>query len=75
MTVKANLTVDGRRCIWLRSEQGTAGPLRKNILIVDDINDTGATFNWIKEDWPSGCLPMDTRWGSSLGSAMFVLLH
>jgi hypoxanthine phosphoribosyltransferase len=23
----------------------------KNILIVDDINDTGATFNWIKNDW------------------------
>jgi len=23
----------------------------KNILIVDDINDSGATLNWIKEDW------------------------
>ena len=22
-----------------------------NILVIDDINDTGATFNWIKEDW------------------------
>ena len=22
-----------------------------NILIVDDINDTGATFKWIKDDW------------------------
>jgi|TARA_B100000123_G_scaffold103517_1_gene75944 xanthine phosphoribosyltransferase len=25
--------------------------LDKNILIVDDINDTGATFKWIWEDW------------------------
>ena len=35
---------------------------RKNILIVDDINDTGATFNWIKEDWRSGCLPNESSW-------------
>jgi len=33
-----------------------------NILIVDDINDSGATFNWIMEDWRSGCLPNDPRW-------------
>jgi hypoxanthine phosphoribosyltransferase len=38
---------------------------RKNILIVDDINDTGATFNWIKEDWQSSCLPNETgAWDS-----------
>ena len=35
---------------------------RKNILIVDDINDTGATFNWIKEDWQGGCLPDEETW-------------
>jgi xanthine phosphoribosyltransferase len=34
----------------------------KRILIVDDINDSGATLNWIKEDWPSGCLPDAPRW-------------
>jgi uncharacterized protein len=34
----------------------------KKILLVDDINDTGATFNWIKEDWPSGCLPSNPKW-------------
>ena len=33
-----------------------------NILIVDDINDSGRTLNWIKKDWPSGCLPKDERW-------------
>ena len=43
-------------------------PLRKNILIVDDINDTGATFNWIKEDWASGCMPMEhDRWNAAWG--------
>jgi len=35
---------------------------RKNILIVDDINDTGATFNWIKQDWQAGCLPNEESW-------------
>jgi len=35
---------------------------RKNILIVDDINDTGATFNWIKEDWRASCLPDEPTW-------------
>ena len=36
---------------------------RKRILVVDDINDTGATFNWIKQDWQAGCLPQeDNAW-------------
>ena len=38
----------------------------KNILIVDDINDTGATFNWIMKDWPASCLPGDSSWESSV---------
>jgi len=42
---------------------------RKNILIVDDINDTGATFNWIKQDWQSSCLPNETdAWNSIWGN-------
>ena len=39
-----------------------AGNNKKNILIVDDINDTGTTFNWIMRDWESGCLPDDSHW-------------
>jgi hypoxanthine phosphoribosyltransferase len=43
--------------------KGTCQPkMRKNILIVDDINDTGATFKWIREDWESGCLPGHNGW-------------
>jgi len=37
---------------------------RKKILIVDDINDTGATFNWIKQDWQSSCLPDEGSWNT-----------
>ena len=35
---------------------------RKNILIVDDINDTGATVNWIIDDWTNGCDPNNPLW-------------
>ncbi len=39
--------------------------LRKNILIVDNFTDTGTLFNWIKDDWTSGCFPNeDNAWNS-----------
>ena len=50
--------------------------LRKNILIVDDINDTGATFNWIKQDWLSTCCPnhegWDDVWGKNVRFAVLT---
>ena len=30
----------------------------KNILIVDDINDTGATFEWLVNDWKQSVCPI-----------------
>ena len=38
----------------------------KQILIVDDINDSGATICWIKNDWKSSCSPTDSRWEDSV---------
>jgi hypoxanthine phosphoribosyltransferase len=39
----------------------------KDILIVDDINDSGATFNWIKEDWQNSMSPDNERWNDVWG--------
>ena len=48
---------------------------KKNILIVDDINDSGATLNWIKKDWESGCFPSEDKvwegiWGNNVRVAV-----
>lgn len=44
----------------------------KKILIVDDINDSGATLSWIHKDWPSGCLPNDPKWQTIWGDNVRV---
>jgi len=54
-----------------REDRGESGcqtdpALRKNILIVDDINDTGATLDWIIQDWKSGCLPDHHAWANAI---------
>jgi hypoxanthine phosphoribosyltransferase len=51
--------------------------LRQNILIVDDINDSGATFAWIQNDWQSSCLPRETSawdrvWNHNVRFAVLV---
>lgn len=49
---------------------------KKKILVVDDINDTGATFDWIKKDWQASCLPSnpnwDTVWGGNVRFAVMT---
>lgn len=47
---------------------------RKNILIVDDINDSGATLNWIKQDWQDSVASADwsTVWGHNVRVAVLL---
>ena len=40
--------------------------IAKNILIVDDINDSGATLDWIRKDWMSTCCPDDPKWANQI---------
>ena len=42
------------------------------ILIVDDINDSGATLNWIKQDWQSSCFPKEEHWNFVWGNNVRV---
>jgi xanthine phosphoribosyltransferase len=44
----------------------------KRILIVDDINDSGATLNYIKQDWQSGCFSKDKHWKEVWGNNVRV---
>lgn len=48
----------------VREESGeqTNPTQRKKILIVDDINDTGSTMEWIRADWQASCLPSNPAW-------------
>ena len=49
--------------------EATSDPaLRKNILIVDDINDTGATLQWIKDDWSMSAFRDDPEWNNIWGN-------
>ena len=50
--------------LWMAEDAFGYEKPPKKILIVDDINDTGATFNWIMKDWQSSCLPGDDKWQS-----------
>lgn len=48
---------DNETNCWMSEDAYGYNESRKNILIVDDINDSGATFNWIMDNWKSTCCP------------------
>jgi hypoxanthine phosphoribosyltransferase len=60
-TLKVSLR-DDSHCesnLWMAEE----AYIGKNILIVDDINDSGATLDWVVKDWQSSVsLPIDETW-------------
>jgi len=43
----------------------------KKILVLDDINDTGETFKWIKQDW-EGSVVDDIDWGNNVRFAAII---
>lgn len=60
-------------CGWMRDNaiglngQVTHDAHKKNILIVDDINDTGRTLCWIKDDWQC-----NEAWGNNVRTACLI---
>jgi len=56
--------------LWM-ADDATAG---KKILIVDDINDSGATINWIINDWESSNTSLNGQqcWGHNVRFAVLV---
>jgi uncharacterized protein len=61
---------------WPKEASGASEESKKNILIVDDINDSGATLNWIRNDWMSSCFATspvwDHIWGHNVRVAVLV---
>jgi hypoxanthine phosphoribosyltransferase len=68
-TLKVSLR-DGMQCetnCWMAEDAFGYEKEKLNILIVDDINDTGATLNWIRKDWMSSCFATSPVWDSIWG--------
>lgn len=55
---------------WMAEDAFGYQKQRQKILIVDDINDTGATISWIKADWQACCFPDSPEWDSIWGDTV-----
>lgn len=71
-TLKVSLrdNVEKEHNFWM-AEHAAEG---KNILVVDDINDSGATLAWIKQDWADSVASADWSniWNSNVRIAVLV---
>lgn len=52
---------------WMAEDAGNG----RKILVLDDINDTGETFKWIKQDW-EGSVVNDIAWGNDVRFAAII---
>jgi hypoxanthine phosphoribosyltransferase len=74
VTLRDGIEEDCDHNLWMSEDAvgyGKMGCLENeptNILIVDDINDSGATYAWIKKDWRSTCLPNLSDWDTVFGT-------
>lgn len=62
--LKVSLRGSGNDCesnLWMQGDAVN----HRNILIVDDINDSGATLNWIRDDWGP-----EVEWGRNVRVAV-----
>jgi len=53
-------------CLWL-AEDAFAG---KKILVVDSVNSTGNTFEWLEQDWKSSAYPTSDKWNDVFGNSV-----
>ena len=73
--LKVSLRDDGdteSNCWMAEDAFGYSMEAPKNILIVDDINDSGATLQWIQKDWRASCLGKDPAWDEIWGKTTRV---
>ena len=76
-TVKVSLRDENGECESLTWAPELVLDEDKKILIVDDINDTGATQKWLREDWSASVRGVDPYfadnfWGDSIRWASLI---
>lgn len=58
-------------CWWMAEDAfGMTNGTPAKILIVDDINDKGATLQWIVNDWSKSCHPTSPKWNDIWGKSV-----